>query len=143
MADTIWGNMLAVQRLPPDVLSKASLRGNEYAWPVDEIPSVIEAAHYAGLVNIGGQLQFRAPEGTCECYWVEVDTFKSVPKTLPHEERVERTAVVALTEFNRLRKELNFIAEGRSAFADVLGRYEAQGGALSEIMCYVWYVSDN
>lgn len=135
--------MVAEKRLPPEVLSKATLRGNEYAWPVDQIPSVIEAAHHAGLINIGGQLQFRAPEHTCECYWVQVDTYKSVPKTLPHEERVDKTAIIALNDFNRLRRDVNFIAEGRSAFADVLRRYEAQGGALSEIMCFVWYVSAN
>lgn len=133
--------MVPEECLPQDVISKATRRGNEYAWPIDEIPSVIEAARHAGLINIGGQLQFRAPEGTCECYWVEVDTYKSVPSSLPYEERVAKTAIVALRDFNRLREEVDFVAEGRSAFEDVLGRYEVQGGALSDIMCFVWYVS--
>jgi hypothetical protein len=30
-------------RLPHDVLQRATLRGNEYAWPVEYIPKVIEA----------------------------------------------------------------------------------------------------
>jgi hypothetical protein len=49
--------------LPPDIISRASLRGNEYAWPVETIPEVIEAARPNALVNIGGQLQFRFADG--------------------------------------------------------------------------------
>jgi hypothetical protein len=70
-------------RLPAEILTKGSLRGGEYAWRVDDIPLVIDAAREAGLVSIGGQLQFRGPEFTCECYWVEVDTYKAVPSDLP------------------------------------------------------------
>jgi hypothetical protein len=49
-------------RLPHDVLQRATLQGNEYAWPVEYIPKVIEAAREAELASIGGQLQFRLPE---------------------------------------------------------------------------------
>jgi hypothetical protein len=74
----------AEQHLPADILQRASLRGGEYAWLIKDVPSVIAAAKRANLVNIGGQLQFRIPdEGTCECYWVNVDTYRSVSKDLP------------------------------------------------------------
>ena len=54
-------------RLPHDLLQRASLRGSEYAWPIEDIPKVIEAARQANLASIGGQLQFRLPDGgTCE-----------------------------------------------------------------------------
>lgn len=134
--------MFVTERLPPDILARATLRGREYAWALDDIPAVIEAARKAGLINVGGQLQFRAPGATCEIYYVEVDTYKSVPKTLPYEERVEKTAEAALREFTHLRETEDFIAEGRKGFADVLRDYEAQGGDLSDIVCFVWYVSD-
>jgi hypothetical protein len=87
-------------RLPHQILRRASLRGNEYAWPIEDICKVIEAAHQANLASIGRQLQFRLPDGgTCECYWVEVDTYKSVSASVPWQERVEQTAAVALADF--------------------------------------------
>jgi hypothetical protein len=87
---------LAERHLPDKILKLASLRGNEYAWPINDIPLAIEAACQANLISIGGQLQFRLPDDTtCECYWVEVDTYKSVPESLSWNERVAQTAVVA------------------------------------------------
>ena len=128
--------------LPPDLLARASLRGNEYAWPIDDIPRVIEAARQAGLVNIGGQLQFRLPDGgTCECYWVCVDTYRTVSKHLPWQVRVEQTAVAALKEFSRLPSEFDFIAEGQRGFAEHLEKFEYQGRTAREAMCFVWYVA--
>jgi len=49
--------------LAVDLLARASLRGNEYAWPIADIPMVIDAARAANLVSIVGQLQFRLPDG--------------------------------------------------------------------------------
>ena len=55
-------------RLPLDVLRRASLRGNEYAWPIEDIPKVIETARHTKMASIGGQLQFRlSGGGTCDC----------------------------------------------------------------------------
>ena len=101
-------------RLPLDILQRASLRGNGYAWPIEDIPKVIEAARQASLASIGGQLQFRRPDGgTCECYWIEVDTYKSVPTSLPWGERINQTAAVARADFSRLLSKFDFAAEGR------------------------------
>ena len=114
------------------------MRGNEYAWRVTDIPAVIEAARDAGLVNIGGQLQFRLPSGaTCECYWVEVDTFKSVPEVLRWNERVARTAEAAAADFIRLQSKYDFMLEGWRAFGEHLRGYEEQGGRAAEVMCFV------
>jgi hypothetical protein len=127
--------------LPKELLDRASLRGKEYAWRVDDIPEVIEAARRAGLVSIGGQLQFRLPDGgTCECYWVEVDTYQSVSKELPWAERVARTAEVALADFMRLASEYDFLEEGRRAFR--MGQVEHRDESPAGIMWFVWYVLD-
>ncbi len=126
--------------LPAHILDQATLRGNEYAWPVSDIPMVIEAARSANLVNIGGQLQFRFPDATCECYWVEVDTYRTVPTDLPWLERVSGTAAAAVSQFQLLREKSDFIAEGRLGFARYLDAFEMKGGDLNEIMCFVWYV---
>jgi hypothetical protein len=131
---------IAEDHLPKQLLDRATLRGNELAWRLSDIPAVIEAARDAGLVNIGGQLQFRIPNtGTCECYWVEVDTYKSVPKTLPWAERVDRTADAALADFRRLPSQYDFLAEGRRAWHSYLREIEEQGGDPADFMCFVWY----
>ncbi len=130
-------------RLPHEILRRASLRGNEYAWPIADIPKVIEAAREANFASIGGQLQFRLPDGgTCECYWVEVDTYKSVPASLPWRERVERTAAVALADFSCLLSKFDFAAEGRRSFAEHFKRLEAEGGDPIQAMCFVWHLDD-
>ena len=129
------------RHLPKDLLDRASLRGKEYAWRVDDIPEVIEAARRAGLVSIGGQLQFRLPDGgICECYWVEVDTYRSVSKELPWTERVARTADVASADFTRLASEYDFLEEGRRAFR--MGQVEHRDESPAEMMWFVWYVLD-
>lgn len=128
--------------LPQDLLVRATLRGNEYAWSIQDIPKVIEAAKDGNLVSIGGQLQFRFPGGgTCECYWVEVDTYQSVPSDLPWAERVARTSEAALADFRELQSRHDFIAEGRAAFEEEFEKWEAKGGEPAEAMCFVWYVT--
>ena len=129
------------QLLPADILVRATLVGNEYSWAVDDVPKVIEAARLANLASIGGQLQFRLPDGEiCECYWVQVDTFQSVPAELSWSERVSRTAEAATSQFQFLREKYDFISEGRSGFARYLDAFETDGGDLNKIMCFVWYV---
>lgn len=129
----------AVELLPADLLARASLRGNEHAWPVDDIPEVIEAARRANLVSVGGQLQFRLPDGgTCECYWVEVDTYRSVEKTLPWPDRVKLTAEVGARDFAALRRNVEFLAAGRESFAQYLDKEVAEGRDPLHSMCFVW-----
>jgi hypothetical protein len=73
---------------------------------------------------------------------VDVDTYRSVPKSLPWQERVDRTAAAALEEFLRLPSEFDVIAEGRRGFAARLDEFERQGYDAGEAVCFVWYVLD-
>ena len=132
---------IAEHRLPMELLSRASLSSNEYAWPLSDIPDVIESARQKGLLNVGGQLQFRLPDGgTCECHWVEVDTYKSVPNTLPWLARVDEAARDAAISFSRLKDKFDFVAEGRRGFSESLESLSTP--ELDKAMCFVWYVSD-
>lgn len=93
------------------------------------------------MISVGGQLQFRLPGGdTCECYWVEVDTYKSVDQALPWAERVNQTAEVALRDFEALQTRFDFIAEGRLSFGTYLDALAAEGHDSADSMCFVWYV---
>ena len=132
--------MNLTERLSPTLQQKATLRGKEYAWPVDVIPDVIAAAQQANLVNVGGTLQFRMPDATCECYWIEVDNYPDRIDKLPWQERVEKTAEYTLKEFKSLRDTKDFLAEGRKAFAKHIDAYLANGGELNDAMCFVWYL---
>lgn len=128
----------ALQRLPLELLDKAS-KGTEYAWRLSDIPAVIEAARKSGLVSIGGQLQFRLPDGgICECWWIEIDTFPGAPETLPWPERVERAAAFAMAKFQDMPNETHLIAEGRKAFGEHFMDYERQGGQVQDLMWFVW-----
>jgi hypothetical protein len=132
--------MSSTEKLPDELLSRASLHGGEYAWPLAEIPAVIEAARAANLLNIGGQLQFRLPDGgVCECYWVDVDTYLRVSKDQPWDERVEAAAADALSAFHQLQNEYNFLSEGQNGFAAHLDALKATGGDPQDAMCFVWY----
>ena len=127
--------------LPEHLRNRGNLFGNEWAWPIDDIPAVIEAARLEGLVSLGGQLQFRFPNGgTCELHWIEVDTFQSVPPDLPWQERVEQTAAVALSQFHTLQERYDFVAEGQSSFSQYLDGFRASGGDPREAICFVWYL---
>ncbi len=127
--------------LPLEVLQRASLRGREYAWPIECIPDVIETARAANLLNIGGQLQFRLLDGLiCECYWIEVDTYKSVPSNLRWADRVALSAEVALKDFTILRSTKDFLSEGRTNFGKYLAAHVADSGSPEDAMCFVWYL---
>lgn len=128
------------QLLPAEMLAKASLEGKEYVWRLSDIPDVIDAAEKANLVNIGGQLQFRLPTGTCECYWIEVDACKSLTSSMRWSERVRRSASVARADYAELRRVKDFVAEGRDAFEPYFREFKAIGGNLDEVMRFVWYL---
>lgn len=118
--------------LPEVILRKATRRGNEYAWHPTDIPEVIEAARQAGLVNLGGQLQFRLPGATCEIYYIEVE--KSGDITNPDD-----AAARTLAEFKAIYSPEKCFQEGRDAFPDVRD-FEDAGGDLSSVICFVWYL---
>jgi hypothetical protein len=129
--------------LPPELLIRASLRGNEYAWRIEDIPAVIEAARRASLVSLGGQLQFRLPDGgICECYAVEVNADdRSVDEDLPWDERVSRTADAALRDFELLKVRCDFLAEGWRDFPSYFAELVEAGRDPADYMCFVWYVT--
>jgi hypothetical protein len=128
-------------RLPTETLAKSSVRGGEYAWRPMDIPGVIAAARAADLASIGGQPQLRLPNGaTCECYWIEVDTHKTVQEGLSWPERVAATASAALEQYKQLISQHDFLAAALAAFPGHVEAFEKSGGDTSEALWFVWYV---
>jgi hypothetical protein len=132
---------LAERMLPPDLLARATLRGNEYAWPLDDVSRVIHAARKTNLVNLGGELQFRFPDlGTFECHWVEVETHNSASSSLPWPERVALSADAALRDFAELRRTVDFLKAGQDGFPNQFAEATANGLNPEQFMCFVWYL---
>ncbi|MEM1036160.1 MAG: hypothetical protein AAGI14_05300 [Pseudomonadota bacterium] len=122
----------AVEKLPDTLLNKATLRGNEYAWKLDDIPTVIKTARSIGLINLGGQLQFRIPGATCEAYEIEVR---------PNDKKCPENAAKQCHEqfIELLRNKAVFIEKAKDWQS--LRDYEADGGDLLQAMCFVWYLA--
>ena len=59
--------------LPASMLEGASVQ-NEIGWRLEDFPSVLERAQQFSLACLGGQFQFRFPDGTCEMYWLEANS---------------------------------------------------------------------
>ncbi len=131
---------LPEMRLPETIRAIASRSASEWGWRPDAIPQVIDAAEKAGLLNIGGQLQFRLPDATCEYYWIEVDAVAQEPEGLRWAERVARAATVARQQFADIGNGHEFLAEGRNAFPAVCRAYEASGGDLGDRLWFIWYL---
>lgn len=133
----------AIERyLPADLLEMGTLRGNEYAWRLKDIPFVIDAVRKAGLANLGGQLQFRVPgEGTCEAYQVSVYPYRAGRETRTWNEFVERSAVEALKKYYDLFLEHDFLAELRFGFAAYIDEFQAAGHDPADGICFVWYAA--
>ncbi len=135
-------------RLPSQLLQRASLLGSdEYAWQLSDIPAVIEASRDAELLSVGGSLQFRIPQKfggqTCDCYWVAVNTYETVPEDLRWGERVVKTAKAALADFLHLRiKYDDFVKEGMVEYAEQLKAAQDRGARLEDFMYFAWTALD-
>lgn len=134
----------SAQKLPADLLERVvySTSGGEYAWRVEDIPSVIEAARQASLLNLDGTLQFRlADGGICECYWVDVDPGEP-PTGMDWQGKVEWTADKCLERFEELKGRIDFVRAGRDDFGGVLKELSEAGTDIAQLMCFVWNVCD-
>ena len=120
--------------LPSSVLNRASLRGNEYGWPLAVVEEAVNAAAASGLANLGGQAQFRIPDGTCELYWLSLDSGERWPDE-PWESYVVRSAAEVLVQFAALRERTDFIKE--ALLWPELAQLHATGVDLNQYLCFV------
>lgn len=140
---------LLMGEVEPELLLSDELRslayrsGNEWGWQPEDIPLVIDEAERLSLLNVGGQLQFLMPDGTYECYWVEVDALADEPDGLTWAERVALSAAAARKKMADISRRLDFVEEGRKAFAAPITAYEATGGNIRDRMCFIWYLESN
>ena len=122
--------------LPPDVTEGASLRGNEYAWPVGRFLLALDAAKCHNLACLGGQFQFRTPRFVYEMYWHDVSCLDR-QQDEPWPEYVRRSTTEVRQRFIRLLESIDVHAE----LAQLSQSWKAEDGPApsSEDLCFVAY----
>ena len=98
------------------------------------------AGRECGLANLGGQLQFRIPEGTCELYWLKAVSEGRRPNE-EWQDYVARTADEVLFRFRLLQSRTDIVNEGISNFS-ILRQMHDQGMALDQFLCFVLYFDE-
>jgi hypothetical protein len=127
------------QQLPAEILQRAEYRSGEFAWRPSDIPSVIEAARCANLVNLGGDLQVRAPSGWGEPIGYYMETSR-ISDDLPWATQVEETAKAALADFLSFQERFDFEAIARESFPTLIAEAEAKGGDAQDAIFFGWLV---
>ena len=96
--------------LPAALLAGATLLGNEYGWAPECFANAITIAPEHGFACIGGQFQFRLPDGTCEMYWLSADSSERANGE-PWSEYSRRSCTEVRDKFERLVQSTDFRAE--------------------------------
>jgi len=123
-------------KIPSELTEGASLRGNEYAWAPDSFPRILARAEELGLACLGGQFQFRAPDATCEMYWLNADAADRLPDE-PWGAYVARSSSEVRAAFTTLRQATDFTAEARR-WSDV-PQLSGADASPEQYLCFVAY----
>jgi len=101
--------------LPTEILQKAIVSGKEYGWKRTDFKEVIDKAVDVGLGIIGGQVQFKLPDGTCELYWHKYDTTDRKSDE-NWQDYCLRTKEECLNQFDKIPNDSELIIEGIESF---------------------------
>jgi hypothetical protein len=120
---------------PAEIVARGSHEGNEWAWPLAIVPTVIASARAAGLATLGGQVQFRSPAGICELYWLNADSDTRRPGE-SWGQYVSRSAEEVLAGFQVLPQDITEFA-GEIEQWSTLAALQQAGADLSLYLCFV------
>jgi hypothetical protein len=127
--------------LPVEILQKAIVSGKEYGWKRTDFKEVLNKAVEVGLGIIGGQVQFKLPDGTCELYWHKYDSTerKSGENWV---EYCKRTKNECLNQFEKLPADTELIKDGIESF-DFLKKKSGMNIGLSDYLIFILYFNDS
>lgn len=124
--------------LPRYILEKAIVSGNEYGWRREDYKQVVEVAYSHRLAIVGGQIQFKLPDGTCEMYWYSYDT----NDRLKNESWLDyclRTKSECLKKFRELPSNYELVREGIENF-DFLKAKDKISVVLEKYFIFIIYL---
>lgn len=105
-------------KLPAELLERADLRANEPAWRRDDLPQLAEKAKALSFACLGGQVQFRFDDSTCELYWLSYDPAERWPNET-WQAFVQRSWDEMIAKLNALPDNDAIICEARKNFTTV------------------------
>ena len=123
--------------LPNEILLKSTISGKEHGWKREDFNEAVAYAVKAGLAVVGGQVQFRLPDGTCELYWRKYDTNERVAGE-GWTSYSNRTKQECLKQFNALPANQELIKEGIENF-EFLREKAEQGVNLEDYLIFILY----
>jgi hypothetical protein len=123
--------------LPEAIRLRSVKSGKEWGWRRNDIMAAIMAARSVGLANVGGQVQFLFPDGTCELYWMNYDaTDRGANESWT--DYVERSADEVAQSLRRILDTKDLIKEGRESF-DFLQKKATVGVNLEDHLVFIAY----
>lgn len=93
--------------LPSALTEGATVRGNEHGWTLDAFPSAARIAPTLEYACLGGEFQFRLPNGTYEMYWLSVDSQERARSENWHD-YCERSCAEVLAVFTQRIEQIDF-----------------------------------
>lgn len=96
--------------LPPEIAEGASLRDNEYGWPVSAFTESLTSARSRGFACLGGQFQFRFPSTIYEMYWLEANATARLDGE-PWSNYSSRSCSEVMSKFEELISKTDFAKE--------------------------------
>jgi len=130
--------METAELLPRDIRDRASTRGKEYAWRMEDVKVAILAAKRLNLATLGGEIQYRLPQCIYEMYWFDFDPPEK--KTIETwEEYVVRSADDAICRFEAMCNSTCFEQEGVLSIESVR---DAVGKGEKDLSQHLWFVVD-
>ena len=105
-----------------------------------DFKEVLDHAASVGLGIVGGQVQFKLPDGTCELYWRNYDT-KSRLIGESWTDYCQRTRIECLDQFDKLPSDKELIAEGIENF-EFLKVKSIEGTDLKDFLIFIIYFND-
>ncbi|WP_026954365.1 Imm40 family immunity protein [Algoriphagus vanfongensis] len=127
--------------LPTEILQKAIVSGREYGWKRTDFRLVIDKAIEVGLTIIGGQVQFKLPDGTCELYWQKYDTAERKPGE-NWDDYCQRTKRECLRQFEKFPTDSELVKEGIECF-DFLKEKSKTELNLKDYLIFILYFNDS
>lgn len=125
--------------VPKYLLEKSVYFDNELAWPYLIIPAIIEAGRSFGATSLGGDLQFRLPDGRrCESMNVGVCVYEHEISHVDISGAADASAKVALDKFSSLGGVAEFIREGMDGFPDILRPLINEHNGLEPYIYFTW-----
>ena len=125
--------------LPKPLRERCIRCGNETGWRKGDVVEVIKSAGDAHMATLGGQIQYRFPDATCELYWLSYEPGSRRAqedwKTFCH-----RSATESIEKFRALPGPAE-IREEAKAFPYLRNKL-AQGVDIDQYQVHIIYLVD-